>query len=149
MSSLCLCDKDLTIFRILSRSCFLYVTSHFYCPSSRDRRWLLNCPSTIPYSLVRFMRSFSTLFALVLYSACNMAFVDAGVSLTGSVHADLKIFPFLIYVLISLPHSTFMLRYAVVTCSHSKNRSPLFPSPQSNLTSSVLIDLLVPAKASL
>ena len=80
------------------------------------------------------------------YSACNMAFMAYGVGLTKSIHAGSKNFPFRIDVLTSSPPSSFVLRYAVVTCRHSKNRPPSLPSPQSNLTCSELIDSLVPAK---
>ena len=96
--------------------------------------------------MLRLIRSFSTLFALVPYSACGMAFVASDVVPTGSGHARLNIFPFRIDFSTSLSPSSAVLIYAVVTCRHSKNRPPSLPSPQSNLTCSELIDSLVPAK---
>ena len=75
----------------------------------------------------------------------------SGVGLTRSGHAGSKTFPFRIDVSTSPPPppSSFVLRYAVITRSHSENRPPLFPSPQLNLTCSALIASLVSAKASL
>ena len=149
MSLLYLCDKDLTIFSRSSRFRSLDVASHFSCPSSHDCRYLVHCPITRKYAVLRLMRSFSSLFALVQYSAYSMAFVAAGLGLTGSVHPVSKTFPFRINVLMSLPPSSFMLRYASVTCKNSENRPPSLPSLQSNLTWSALSALLVQAKASL
>ena len=78
-----------------------------------------------------------------------MVFVAAGLGPNGSVPAGSKAFSFRIDVLTSLPPSSFVLRYAVVTRKHSENCFPFFPSPQSNLNWSALIASLVPAKTSL
>ena len=109
----------------------------------------MHCPSTRPYDELRLMRSFSTFFALVSYSACSMAFVDAGEGPTGSGYAILKTFPFRINVSMSPPPSNVVLRYTVVTRIHSENRPPLFPSLQSNLICSPFSSSLHPGKASL
>ena len=87
----------------------------------------------MPYAVLRLMRSFSALFYLVPYSACSMAFVADGFGPTGSGHAGLNTFPFLIDVSTSPLTSSFVLRYAVFSHRHSDNRPPSFPSPQSNM----------------
>ena len=84
-------------------------------------------PSTRPYAVLRLMQSFSTLFALVPYSAFSMAFVAAGFCPTGSGHCGSNNFPFLINVSTSPQLSSFVLRYAVVSCRHSDNCPPLVP----------------------
>ena len=109
----------------------------------------MRCTSTRPYAMLTLMHSFSTLFALLPYSSCNMAFVAAGVGPNGSGNTGLKTFPFRIDVLTSSLPSSFVLSYAVVTHSHSENRSPSLPSPESKLICSALSDLLVPEKSSL
>ena len=97
--------------------------------------------------MLRLMQSFSILFALVLYSACSMDFVAAGLGPTGSGHAGSKNFPFRIDVLTSPPLSRFLFRYAVFSRKHSENRPPSFPSPQSNLTWGAFSASLIPEKA--
>ena len=125
------CDKDLMIFRSLSRSLLLDDTiSHFSYLSSHYRRYLVHCPSTRPYSVLRLMHIFSTLFSLVSYSAFNMAFVEACVVPIGTVHVCSKTFPFRIDVSTSPPPSIFVLSYAFVNLRHSENHPPSFPSLQ-------------------
>ena len=77
---------------------------------------------------------FFTLFACVPYSACNISFVASGVGPIGFSHPGSNTFPFCINVLMSPPHSIFVLKYVVITLRHSKNGTPLFPSFQPNFT---------------
>ena len=149
MSLSYLCDKYLILLSSSSRSQYFDVASHLSCPSIRNRRYSVHCLGTRPYAVPRLMWSFPTLFDIVPYSSCSMALVAAGFSLNGSSHASSNIFQFLFDVLTSPPPSSFVLRYAVVSCRHSNNHPPSFLSLKSNLTCSVFNALLVPEKASI
>ena len=109
----------------------------------------MHFPSTRMYAVLRLMRIFSTIFALVPYSACSMAFVASGFGLTGSGYDGWNNLLFLIDVLTSLPPLRFVLRYAFVRRRHSENRPHSFPFLQSHFTCSAFSALLFPEKASL
>ena len=75
--------------------------------------------------------------------------IGKGFGSTGSGHGGSNTFLFQINVLTSLPPLSFVLRYAIVSLTHSDNRPPSLHYPQSNLTCSAFSALLVPEKASL
>ena len=149
VSSSYLCDKDLMLFIGSSRYRLFDVCSHPSWLSRRYSRQSMHYPSTRLYAMLRLMRSFSSLFNLVPYFACSMAFVAAGFGPTRSGYAGSNTFPFRINVSTSPPPSSFVLRYSVVSRIHSENHPPSFPFLQSNLTCSAFSASLVPAKSSL